>query len=134
MIFGAVSVTCVIKYYWGGWVALDPSTFPKPEFYQTPTKSQQWLWWQLLFMTISMVFYPVTIQRIYAASSLEGIRMGAISMFAGPWIATIGAIFIGTMGVQILGESCSTLPASEQEACMNPASPFAAILEQIMSM
>ena len=134
MIFGAVSVTCVVKYYWGGWVALDPSTFPKPEFYQTPTKSQQWLWWQLLFMTISMVFYTVTNKRIYAASSLEGIRMGAISMFAGPWIATIGAIFIGTMGVQILGESCSTLPASEQEACMNPASPFAAILEQIMSM
>jgi hypothetical protein len=60
--------------------------------------------------------------------------MGVLAMFAGPWIATIGSIFIGTMGVQILGESCSTLPDSEQEACLNPSSPFAAILEQLMLM
>ena len=83
MIFGAVSVTCVIKYYWGGWVALDPSTFPSPEFYQTPTKNQQWIWFQLTLLTVSQAFYPVTIQRIYAASSLEGVRMGALTMFAG---------------------------------------------------
>ena len=134
MLFGAVCVTCVIKHFWGGWVALDPLTFPKPEFYQTPSKERQWMWIQLNFLTISQAFYPVSIQRIYAASSLEGVRMGAISMFAAPWIATISAVFIGTMGVQIIGESCANVPAAEQEACMNPESPFASIMEQIMSL
>ena len=97
MVFGAVSVTCVIKRVWGGWVALDPLTFPRPDFYQTPTKEQQWIWWQICLLDIALVFYPVSIQRIYAASNLEGIKMGAIALWAAPWVATLGTIFIGTM-------------------------------------
>ena len=97
MVFGAISVTCVIKHVWGGWVALDPLTFPRPDFYQTPTKEQQWIWWQICLIDIALVFYPVSIQRIYAASNLEGIKMGAIAMWAAPWVATLGTIFIGTM-------------------------------------
>jgi hypothetical protein len=33
-----------------------------------------------------------------------------------------------------MGEACADLPAADQEACMNPASPFAAILEQVMAL
>jgi Na+/proline symporter len=134
MIFGVVSVTCVIQNIWGGWAALDPLTFPKPEFYTTPTKEEQWSWWQICLLEIPLVFYPVSIQRIYAASSLEGVRYGALAMWAAPWIVTLGTIFIGTMGVQIVAEACSTLPAEEIEACVNPVSPFSSILEQIMAL
>ena len=55
-------------------------------------------------------------------------------MLAAPWIVMLTTIFIGTMGVQIVGESCANLPDTEQEACMNPASPFAAILKQIINL
>lgn len=97
MVFGVISVTCVIKHVWGGWTALDPLTYPRPDFYQTPTKEQQWIWWQVCFLQIALVFYPVSIQCIYAASNLEGIRMGAIAQWAGAWVATLETIFIGTM-------------------------------------
>lgn len=135
MVLGTVSVTCVIFHYWGGWVALDPLTYPRPEFYQTPTRQEQWMWFQLV-LTINTVlpFYPVSIQRVYAASTLGAVKYGTYGRLAAPWIVMLPGIFIGTMGVQILGEACANLPAAEQEACMNPESPFAAILEQIMNL
>lgn len=135
MVFGTVAVACVVLRFWGGWVALDPLTYPRPEFYQTPTRQEQWMWFQVV-LTINTVlpFYPVSIQRIYAASTLEAIKYGAYGMLAAPWIVMLTTIFIGTMGVQIVGESCANLPAAEQEACMNPASPFAAILKQIINL
>ncbi len=33
-----------------------------------------------------------------------------------------------------MGEACANLPAGDQEVCMNPASPFAAILDQVMAL
>ena len=33
-----------------------------------------------------------------------------------------------------MGKFCANLPAGDQEVCMNPASPFAAILEQVMAL
>lgn len=35
MILGSVSVACVIKVQYGGWVALDPETFYRPDLYVT---------------------------------------------------------------------------------------------------
>ena len=40
-IFGTIAVACVIKAQYGGWSALSPDTFLRPEFYQTPSREQQ---------------------------------------------------------------------------------------------
>jgi len=106
MILGSIAVACVIKVHYGGWTALDPETFYRPEFYQTPSRQQQWYWWQIgerllcriipfrlvscsfltctcklptsihnnvlsAFLSGSMVFYPIFLQRIYAARDLS---------------------------------------------------------------
>lgn len=134
MVFGAISVACVVKHVWGGWTALDPTTFLRPQFYQTPTRQVQWEWWQMCFVNLALVFYPVSIQRMYSASTLQGVKYGAWAMLAAPWIVVLPTIFIGTVGVQIIGEACAALPATDQEACMNPASPFATIMQQLINL
>lgn len=32
----------VVKHNFGGWEALDPETYPRPDFYQTPSAKLQW--------------------------------------------------------------------------------------------
>lgn len=134
MVLGSLSVTCVIKKNFGGWTALDPYTFPRPEFYQTPSRRQQWDFWQEGFLQAGAIFFPVQIQRLYAAADLKGVRMAAVACFVGPWAAQFGSVFLGIMGVQILGNSCPPVGDPEHESCMNPASPFAATLDVLMSM
>lgn len=41
MIFGTIAVACVIKAQYGGWTALSPDTFLRPDFFQTPSREQQ---------------------------------------------------------------------------------------------
>lgn len=40
-IFGTIAVACVIKAQYGGWSALSPDTFLRPDFFQTPSREQQ---------------------------------------------------------------------------------------------
>ncbi|KAL7547831.1 hypothetical protein ACHAWF_011103 [Thalassiosira exigua] len=152
MIFGTFSVMGVIKHHYSGWTALDPMTYHRPEYFQTLTKKQQWIWWQLGFLEAGVPFYPVTIQRIYAAKSLQAVRLGAWATFLGtvikalipgqwnflplvhhdigPWMTMLGAVFVGTMGVEIIGQSCAS--AEDPKSCNNPSSPFASILQELM--
>lgn len=88
----------------------------------------------MCFVNLALVFYPVSIQRMYSASTLQGVKYGAWAMLAAPWIVVLPTIFIGTVGVQIIGEACAALPATDQEACMNPASPFATIMQQLINL
>jgi Na+/proline symporter len=37
MIFAFISIPIIIKLNFGGWSNLNPMTYPRPEFYQTPT-------------------------------------------------------------------------------------------------
>ena len=41
MIISFVSLASVIKKNYGGWAALDPESYPKPQFYQTPSADSQ---------------------------------------------------------------------------------------------
>ena len=55
-----ISFSCipfVILKNYGGWHDLDPSTYAKPEFYQTPSKQEQWLFWQ--FSLINICFFSL---------------------------------------------------------------------------
>ena len=59
--------------------------------------------------------------------------MGAWAVFLGPWLTTVAAIFIGTMGVSIIGQSCEAITdVAENEDCNNPASPFSSVLNLLM--
>ena len=80
---------------------------------------------------MSNVFYPFMIQRIYAARDLKSIRAAGWAAITGGWIAMLPAIFIGTVGVQMVGDACQTVPNPEE--CMKPTSPFATILGMLMS-
>ena len=51
------------------------------------------------------VFFPVQIQRVYSAASVKGVKWGTWATFVGPWIVQLGFIFMGIMGVSMLGES-----------------------------
>lgn len=111
---------------------VDPITFERRDFYQTPTEKQQWDWWQEGFLQWGAVFFPVQIQRVYSAATVKGVSMGAWATLAGPWVAQFGFIFMGIMGVSMLGQSCPT--SDDPETCMTPDSPFSAILEELMDL
>ena len=140
--FGLTAVVGVILNNYGGWVSLDPETYNSPQFFQTLSAKQQVIWWQLGFLCGSYPFLPVTISRVYAAKDLKSLRLGAIATVIGPYLATISSVFIGTMGVMILGEACTEVGenvfgqdcgiAENKGSCNCPPSPFASIINQLM--
>lgn len=40
------------------------------------------------------MFKPVTLVRVYAAASAQGVKMGAWAGFLGPWVAQFGVSYI----------------------------------------
>ena len=71
MVFTFVTVPCVLMSNYYGWKDLDPETYPRPEYYQTPSRESQWDFWQFSFVTFSFFTLPHMIQRIYAAGDLR---------------------------------------------------------------
>jgi Na+/proline symporter len=124
MIVAFVLLPIVIKQNFGGWSALDPSTFPRPSFYQTPTKQEQWLSWQFSFLLVAGFCYPHSIQRVYAARDLKSLRTAWIFLAISPWFTVFVSIFVGTMGVQMLSDA----------GISNPVSPFSSILGVIIDI
>lgn len=47
-----------------------------------------------VFLVGAQVFYPIYIQRIYAARDLKSIKAAGWALFFGPWLAMFGAIFV----------------------------------------
>mmetsp|Transcript_8849 Transcript_8849/g.22283 ORF Transcript_8849/g.22283 Transcript_8849/m.22283 type:complete len:565 (-) Transcript_8849:2453-4147(-) len=121
MIISFVSLASVVKKNYGGWAALDPESYPKPQFYQTPSEYSQWGFWQFSLLNVSFFILPHLMQRLYAARDLKTLRFSWTIMAAGPWATMLVSVFIGTVGVQILGGK-------------EVASPFSAILEEIMGL
>jgi len=109
----------------GGWHELDPSTYPKPEFYQTLTIDQQWDFWQFTFINISFFTLPHLMQRTYAARNLQSLKAGYTFMTLGSCLLMPVAIYMGTIGVQIV---------LEDDNSVVPASPFTAIVEELMDV
>lgn len=112
----------VILYYYGGWNDLDPLTYPRPDFYQTPSSEDQWLFWQFSLINYSFFALPHLMQRIYAAKDLSSLKVGFYVQTAGPWLTSFVGVFIGTMGVKMLADA----------GVDDPPSPFAAIVEQLL--
>lgn len=102
LVFGFLFIPIIIKLNFGGWTDLDPETYPKPEFYQTPSKDAQWLFWQFSMVNLSGFTLPHIVQRVYAAKDLKSLKVGYAIVSLGPWLNFISAIFIGTMAVAVL--------------------------------
>jgi Na+/proline symporter len=126
MILSFIILPLVMVKNFGGWRDLDPETYPKPQFYQTPTKANQWELWQFAFINFSFFTLPHFVQRIYAAKDLTSLKVGFASLTVGPWISGLVGVFIGTVGVTILVNEDGTPKAS--------SNPFTDILEQVMNL
>ena len=127
MILSFIVLPIVILKNFGGWQDLNPSTYPQPQFYQTLSKDSQWEFWQLSLVNFSFFTLPHLMQRTYAAKDLKSLKLGYTIMTLGPWFTTFVGVFMGTVGVSILAN------ANDGEA-QDPASPFTAIIEEIMNL
>lgn len=104
----------------------DPATYPKPEFYQTPSSDNQWSFWQFSLINFSFFTLPHCVQRVYAARDLHSLKVGYTIISMGPWIASFVGIFMGTVGVTMLVNEDGTPRESNN--------PFTDILEKVMSL
>jgi Na+/proline symporter len=71
MVFTFIAVPCVLKTSFFGWNSLDPYEYPRPEYYQTPSRETQWGFWQFSFINFSFFTLPHLMQRTYAATDLR---------------------------------------------------------------
>eukprot|EP00578_Thalassiosira_sp_NH16_P011569 CAMPEP_0181121150 /NCGR_PEP_ID=MMETSP1071-20121207/24574_1 /TAXON_ID=35127 /ORGANISM="Thalassiosira sp., Strain NH16" /LENGTH=730 /DNA_ID=CAMNT_0023205929 /DNA_START=48 /DNA_END=2240 /DNA_ORIENTATION=- len=124
MVISFICLPIVILSKFGGWKGIDPLTYPRKDFYQTPSSGEQLMFWQFTLLNISFFALPHMVQRIYAARDLPSLKAGFLIQTIGPWFTTFVGVFIGTMGVIILAQNGKD---------PNPPSPFTAIIEEVMS-
>lgn len=67
MLLSFIMLPAIIKKNFGGWTVLDPDTYPRPDFYATPTKDQQWGMWQFALINMSFFTLPHFMQRNYVS-------------------------------------------------------------------
>lgn len=126
MVASFVIVPSIITRQFGGWTVLDPETYPKPQLYQTMSREAQWSFWQFSLVNFAAFTLPHLVQRVYSAKDLVSLKTGFFVLTIGPWFTTFVGIFMGTMAVSFL--------VNEDGTPETPASPFAAILEELMSL
>mmetsp|Transcript_11220 Transcript_11220/g.24297 ORF Transcript_11220/g.24297 Transcript_11220/m.24297 type:complete len:771 (-) Transcript_11220:263-2575(-) len=119
MFFSFVAVPSILASKFYGWKDLDPYTYPKPEFYQTPSKDDQWKFWQFCLINFSFFTLPHFMQRLYAAKDLKSLKAGYATMTIANWFTMPVGCFIGTVGVMILDGD-------------NVLDPFTSVLEALM--
>ena len=102
MVLSFLIIPIVIKKNYGGWAELDWQIYPRQDFYQTPTASEQWLFWQFTVVNFCFFSLPHFLQRTYAASSLKALKTGFNIVALGPWLTMLTGTFIGTVGVQLV--------------------------------
>ena len=84
MLISFIILPIIIKVNFGGWTDLDPETYPKPSFYETPTSDQQWKFWQFSLINFSFFTLPHFLQRTYAARDLVSLKSAYSVVVIGP--------------------------------------------------
>mmetsp|Transcript_19526 Transcript_19526/g.45815 ORF Transcript_19526/g.45815 Transcript_19526/m.45815 type:complete len:103 (-) Transcript_19526:514-822(-) len=79
MVFSFVALPCVLATKFTSWADLNSSTYPRPQFYETPSRKEQLEMWQLSIIVLSYFTLPHYIQRVYAASDLRSLKVGVSS-------------------------------------------------------
>jgi solute:Na+ symporter, SSS family len=122
MIACFVALPIVVVRQYGGWSDLEWETYPRQSFYQTPSRDQQWMFWNFGIMFLGFAMHPHLVQRVYAADSFKSLKIAYSVLALGSWFAFVPGIFLGTIGVQWMADL----------GIENVSSPFAAILEVVM--
>lgn len=104
MVVAYICLPIIIRKNFGGWAELDPTTYPRPDFYQTPSWDEQLDFWQFAMSTFTFFTLPHLMQRAYAASDLSSLKAAYVTMSIGMWLLMFGGVFIGTVGVSILAD------------------------------
>ena len=84
MLISFVILPIIIKVNFGGWSDLEPETYPKPTFYETPSIDQQWKFWQFSLVNFSFFTLPHFLQRTYAAKDLVALKTAYSVVILGP--------------------------------------------------
>jgi SSS family solute:Na+ symporter len=121
-----IAIPCVMFRQFGGWQDLDAETYPKPQFFQTPTRQTQWKFWQFSLVNFAFFTLPHFLQRVYAAKDLKSMKYSFTVVTLAPWFTSLIPVFMGTIAVTFLVNADGTP--------QTPASPFAAILEALMDI
>jgi sodium/proline symporter len=124
MFVALIVLPMIIAAETGGWQGLDPATYPKPEFYSTPSAKQQLGFWQFSVQTFTFFTLPHLMQRTYAARDLNSLKYAYTTLTSGMWFMMAVGVFVGTVGVDMLGEK---ILAGEKIR-----SPYVSILEEVM--
>jgi len=127
MVTAFLCIPFIIIKNFGGWNSLDPETYPRPDFYQTPSSDEQWGFWQFGLINFSFFTLPHFLQRIYASRDVKSLKIGYAVLCLSPWLTGLVALFMGTMGVVILVNP-------EDGSPLSPADPFTAVLEAIINL
>lgn len=122
MILAYICLPIIIRKNFGGWIELDPQTYPRPDFYRTPSWDAQLNFWQFGISAFTFFTLPHLMQRAYAASDLRSLKAAYFTMTCGMWLLMFGGVFIGTVGVSIL------------EGRGHVANPLTAILKEVMDL
>ncbi|KAL7550076.1 hypothetical protein ACHAWF_013311 [Thalassiosira exigua] len=102
----------VFSTTFGGWVNLDPMTYPRPDFYSTPDAESQMIMFTTVFVAgVSSYSLPHYIQRVYAAENVRALKLGWAMGSVAPWALNLTGVYIGTMGVSVLAGK-DTVPAN----------------------
>jgi solute:Na+ symporter, SSS family len=123
MIACFVIVPIVVVRQYGGWSDLDWETFPRQSFYQTPSREEQYMFWNFDILFLGFALNPHLVQRVYTADSFKSLKAAYSILAVGSWFAFLPGIFLGTISVQWMADL-----GLEN----NVRNPFAAILEVLM--
>lgn len=118
--FSYLCLPIAIYMNFGGYEDIDLSTFARPDFFQTPSKFDQWQFWQFTVINIAFFGLPPLIQRTYAARDIGSMKWAYGVLLFGVWMAVMVGIYLGIMAVQVFGPG------------VYPPSPFNAIITKVM--
>ena len=122
MVGAYMCLPIIIAKNFGGWRDLNPDTYPRPDFYQTPSWEGQMDFWQFAITCYTFFTLPHLMQRNYAARDLFSLKCAFVSMAVGAWLLMFSGVFIGTVAVSILADK------------ENVTNPLVAILEEVMGL
>jgi len=122
MIVGFILMGSTMCALWGSWSdsIFDPTTYPKPAFFQVPSAETQLGMWTYSFSWVSFLSLPHFIQRTYACDSFRNLKVGFYVITIAPWLTMMVGLYVGTVGVWALQDEGTV------------SSPFTAIISRMM--
>ena len=131
MMFSFIAIPAVLSSSYYSWSELDSNTYPRPDFYDTPSTNSQLGMWQTTMIVISYFTLPQYVQRIYATESIKNLKFSFSILTVSTWFTILVSVYIGTIGVQILNNEEVSSPFTSIVATLLDLGGFARALGYI---